>query len=157
MQLPQAKLDQVLDRFHEVEARMSAASDGAEIVKLGKEYAELKPVAEAVEALSRARAERADLEEMAEAGDAEMAALARAELNALSETLPEREHVVALLLAPKDKDENASAILEVRAGTGGDEAALFAGDLFRMYQRYAALQGWRVEIDDVSEGRDGRL
>ena len=90
MQLPQAKLDQVLDRFHEVESRMSAASDGAEIVKLGKEYAELKPVAEAVEALSRARAERADLEEMAEAGDAEMAALARAELNALSETLPER-------------------------------------------------------------------
>jgi peptide chain release factor 1 len=155
MQLPQAKLDQVLDRFHEVESRMSAASDGVEIVRLGKEYAELKPVAEAVEALSRARAEQADLLEMAEGGDPEMAALARAELNALSETLPERERAVALLLAPKDKDENASAILEVRAGTGGDEAALFAGDLFRMYQRYAALQGWRVEIDDVSEGEMG--
>ncbi len=155
MQLPQAKLDQVLDRFHEVESRMSAPSDGAEIVKLGKEYAELKPVAEAVEALSKARAEQADLQEMAEGGDADMAALARAELNDLSQSLPEREHAVALLLAPKDKDENASAILEVRAGTGGDEAALFAGDLFRMYQRYAALQGWRVEIDDVSEGEMG--
>jgi len=155
MQLPQAKLDQVLDRFREVEARMSAASDGGEIVKLGKEYAELRPVAEAVEALSKARAEVNELREMAEAGDAEMAAMARDELIALNDVLPAREHAVALLLAPKDRDENASAILEVRAGTGGDEAALFAGDLFRMYQRYAALQGWRVEVEDASEGEMG--
>jgi peptide chain release factor 1 len=92
---------------------------------------------------------------MAEADDAEMAALAREELAALNANLPELERGVALLLAPKDKDENASAILEVRAGTGGDEAALFAGDLFRMYQRYASLQGWRVEIEDASEGEMG--
>ena len=141
MQLPQARLDQVLDRFREVEARMGAATEGPEIVRLSKEHAEIRPVADAV---SRALAprpapNRTELEEMAASGDPEMAALAKDELQALSEKLPELEREVALLLAPKDKDENASAILEVRAGTGGDlEAALFAGDLFRMYQRYAA-------------------
>ena len=155
MQLPQARLDQVLDRFREVEARMGAASDGAEIVKLAKEHAELKPVAEAVTNLAKARAEAAELEEMAEGGDPEMAAMARDELFALKERLPEAEREVALLLAPRDEAESASAILEVRAGTGGDEAALFAGDLFRMYQRYAQNRGWRVEIDSVSEGDMG--
>jgi peptide chain release factor 1 len=155
MRLPQARLDQVLDRFHQVEARMGAASDGAEIVRLSKEHAELKPVADAVDALSRAVAERLELEEMARSDDAEMSALAREELQALDERLPLLERDVALLLAPKDKDENASAILEVRAGTGGDEAALFAGDLFRMYQRYAASRGWRVEVESASEGEMG--
>jgi peptide chain release factor 1 len=92
---------------------------------------------------------------MAASGDAEMASLARDELEALKDKLPALEHEVALLLAPKDRDENASAILEVRAGTGGDEAAIFAGDLFRMYQRYAALRGWRVEVDSMSEGDAG--
>jgi peptide chain release factor 1 len=154
MQLPQARLDQVLDRFREIEARMGAAADGAEIVRLSKEHAELKPVADAVEALAKARAELPELEEMAASGD-EMAALAREELEVLKGRLPDLEHEVALLLAPKDKDENASAILEIRAGTGGDEAALFAGDLFRMYQRYAQTRGWRVEIDSVSEGDAG--
>jgi peptide chain release factor 1 len=155
VRLPQARLDQVLDRFREIEARMGAASDGAEIVRLSKEHAELRPVAEAVMTLQRARDEAPDLEEMAASGDAEMSALARDELDALRERLPVLERDVALLLAPKDRDENASAILEVRAGTGGDEAALFAGDLFRMYQRYAALRGWRVEIDSISEGEMG--
>jgi peptide chain release factor 1 len=153
--LPQTRLQQVLDRFREVEARMGASADGAEIVKLSKEHAELKPVVEAVEALERARAEAPELEAMAKADDPEMAALAREELAALGDRLPTLEREVALLLAPKDKDENASAILEVRAGTGGDEAALFAGDLFRMYQRYAQLRGWRVEVDSASEGEMG--
>jgi peptide chain release factor 1 len=153
--LPQARLEQVLDRFREVEARMGASADGAEIVKLSKEHAELKPVVEAVQALERARAEAPELQAMAQADDPEMAALAREELAALNERLPTLERDVALLLAPKDKDENASAILEVRAGTGGDEAALFAGDLFRMYQRYAQLHGWRVEVDSASEGEMG--
>ncbi|HTK34853.1 MAG TPA: peptide chain release factor 1 [Caulobacteraceae bacterium] len=155
MQLPQARLDQVLDRFREVEARMGAATEGPEIVRLSKEHAEIKPVADAVQGLARARAEQEELEEMAASGDPEMAALAKDELQALSERLPELEREVALLLAPKDKDENASAILEVRAGTGGDEAALFAGDLFRMYQRYAQLHGWKVEVEDASEGDAG--
>ena len=155
VRLPQARLDQVLDRFREIEARMGAATDGAEIVRLSKEHAELKPVADAVTAVARAREELPELEEMAKASDAEMAALAQDELAALNERLPGLERDVALLLAPKDKDENASAILEVRAGTGGDEAALFAGDLFRMYQRYAQSRGWRVEIDSISEGEVG--
>jgi peptide chain release factor 1 len=155
VQLPKARLDQVLDRFREVEARMGAASDGAEIVRLAKEHAELRPVVEAVRALDHARAEAADLEAMAEGPDAEMAELAREELASVNARLLELERAVALHLAPKDKDENASAILEIRAGTGGDEAALFAGDLFRMYQRYAQLRGWRMEVDSVSEGEVG--
>ena len=132
---------------------MGAATDGQEIVRLSKEHAEIKPVADAVAALQKTRAEIEDLKAMA--SDPEMAAMAAEELEALSEALPDLERSVALLLAPRDADENASAILEVRAGTGGDEAALFAGDLFRMYQRYAQGRGWRVEIDSVSEGEVG--
>jgi len=155
LRLPQARLDQVRDRFREIEARMGAATDGAEIVRLSKEHAELKPVVDAVESLEKARSEAPELEEMAASDDADMAAMAREELEGLKARLPALERDVALLLAPKDKDENASAILEVRAGTGGDEAALFAGDLFRMYQRYAQSQGWRVEVDSASEGDMG--
>jgi peptide chain release factor 1 len=155
VRLPQARLDQVLDRFREVEARMGAVSDGPEIVRLGKEYAELKPVAEFAQRLAKARVDRLELEEMASAGDADMAALAADEIIALDASLPELERELALLLAPRDADENASAILEVRAGTGGDEAALFAGDLFRMYQRYAQSRGWQVEVESVSEGEMG--
>ncbi|HEX8661195.1 MAG TPA: peptide chain release factor 1 [Brevundimonas sp.] len=153
MRLPQARLDQVLDRFHQVEARMGAASDGAEIVRLSKEHAEMKPVADAVMALAKTRAEMADLEAMA--ADPEMAEMAAEELQTLKETLPDMERDVALLLAPRDADENASAVLEVRAGAGGDEAALFAGDLFRMYSRYAANRGWKVELDSATEGDAG--
>ena len=154
MRLPRAKLDSVLDRFREIEARMEAATDGAEIVRLSKEYAELRPVADAVAGVARARAEAVELDVIA-AADPDMADLAREEMAALSARLPGLEREVALLLAPRDRDESASAILEVRAGTGGDEAALFAGDLFRMYQRYAALRGWRVEIEDAGEGEAG--
>jgi len=155
MHLPQARLDQLLDRFHQVEARMGAATDGAEIVKLAKEHAELKPVADAISGLAKARAERPELEEMLGSGDPELKAMAQDELLALDARLPVLEREVALMLAPKDEHENASAILEVRAGTGGDEAALFAGDLFRMYQRYAAERGWRVEVESASEGEAG--
>ncbi|MGQ3041028.1 MAG: peptide chain release factor 1 [Brevundimonas sp.] len=153
MRLPQARLDQVLDRFHQVEARMGAATDGQEIVRLSKEHAEMKPVADAVMALAKTRAEIADLEAMA--ADPEMADMAADELQTLSDRLPDMEREVALLLAPRDADENASAVLEVRAGTGGDEAALFAGDLFRMYSRYASMRGWRVEVDSATEGEAG--
>ncbi len=153
MRLPQARLDQVLDRFHQVEARMGAATDGAEIVRLSKEHAELKPVADAVTTLAKARQEMVDLEAMA--ADPDMAEMAAEEMDALKERLPELEREVALLLAPRDADEKASAVLEVRAGTGGDEAALFAGDLFRMYSRYASSIGWRVEIDSATEGEAG--
>jgi peptide chain release factor 1 len=155
VRLPKARLDQVLARFQEVEARMSAASDGAEVVRLGKEYAEIRPVAEFAERLVKLQGQRAELEAMVAGDDADMAELAREELTELDETQPALERELALLLAPRDADENASAILEVRAGTGGDEAALFAGDLFRMYQRYAQTHGWRVEVDSISEGEVG--
>jgi peptide chain release factor 1 len=148
------RLDQALDRFAFLEARMSAATDGAEIMKLAKEHAELKPVADAIAALKAAEAEAKDLAAMiAEAGaDPEMRALATAEAAALSERLPALQRTVQLMLLPREKDEAAaSVVLEIRAGTGGDEAALFAGDLLKMYQRYASIQGWKFELEDISE------
>jgi peptide chain release factor 1 len=155
--LPQAKLDQVMDRFRMIEARMGAATDGAEIVRLSKEHAEIKPVCDAVERLIKARNQVPELEELAAMGDPELSPLAEEELAELKVSLPDLERGVALLLAPKDKDENASAILEVRAGTGGDEAALFAGDLFRMYSRYAERKRWKVEIMNLSESSAGGI
>ena len=137
---------------------MGSATDGQEIVRLSREHAEMKPVADAVMALARMRSEMDDLQALISgtgAADAEMAEMVAEELQALRDRLPDMERDVALLLAPRDADENASAVLEVRAGTGGDEAALFAGDLFRMYSRYASTRGWRVEIDSATEGDAG--
>ena len=145
-----------MDRFDQVEARLGAASDPDEIVKLSKEHAELKPVAEKAAALKAARAELEEMEEIVEANeDADMVALAREEIPGLKEKLPLLEKEMSLLLLPKDKDDSADALIEIRAGTGGDEAALFAGDLYRMYERYAALQGWRWELESASEGEHG--
>ena len=145
------RLSQAVDRFERVEARLAAASDGAEIVKLGQEHAELKPLIEAVGAVRAARAEMVNLETMSRDSDREMAEMADLELKDLRGRLPELEQQALLLLAPKDKDESASAILEIRAGTGGEEAALFAGDLLRMYQKYAGKRGWKFELEDISE------
>ena len=153
MHIPDEKLRQVVDRFDQIEARMGATTDGEEIVQLGKDYAELKPIVEGVRRLQEVRAEMADLEEMA--NDPEMGAMAKEELQALKESLPELEHEVSLLLLPKDKDDQAAVVLEIRAGTGGDEAAIFAGDLFAMYSRYASLNGWKVEIDNATEADMG--
>ena len=155
MHAPEARLAQVIDRFEEVEARLGAAGDPDEIVKLSKEHAELKPVAEKANELKAARAELDDLAEMMEGGDADMAEMAREEYYALKERLPELEHEMSLLLLPKDKDDSANALIEIRAGTGGDEAALFAGDLYAMYQRYAQLRGWSWELVSASEGEHG--
>jgi peptide chain release factor 1 len=145
------RLEQAVDRFERVEARLAVVSDGAEIVKLGQEHCELRPLVEAVAAVRAARTEMATLQAMLKEGDAEMAALAEEELASLRERLPDLEQAALVLLAPKDKDESASAILEIRAGTGGDEAALFAGDLLRMYQRYASIRRWKFELDAISD------
>jgi peptide chain release factor 1 len=155
MHAPEARLAQVIDRFDQVEARLGAAGDPDEIVKLSKEHAELKPVAEKASQLKAARQELDDLAEMMEGGDPEMADMAREEYYALKERLPELEHEMSLLLLPKDKDDAADALVEIRAGTGGDEAALFAGDLYEMYQRYAQLRGWSWELVSASEGEHG--
>ncbi len=153
MHIPDIKLAQVVDRFEQIEARMGATTDSDEIVQLGKDYAELRPVAEGVRKLQAVRAEMADLEAMLD--DPEMGPMAKEELQALKETLPELEKDVSILLLPKDKDDNASIVLEIRAGTGGDEAAIFAGDLYAMYARYASTQGWKVEIESESEADMG--
>ena len=153
--IPHHRLQQVIDRFQQVEARMGAATDPTEIVSLSKEHAELKLVAEKAMELAQARAEMSEAETMLTSGDPEMAELAQEEIYALKETIPELEQEVQILLIPKDRDDDANAVLEVRAGTGGDEAALFAGDLFRMYQRYAQLQGWRMNVISASEGDAG--
>ncbi len=153
--IPAHRLEQVIDRFEEVEARMGAVSNPDEIVALSKEHAELRPVAEKAKELAQARADFEEAEAMMEGDDPEMAELAREEYYALKESIPELENEVQILLLPKDRDDDANAVLEVRAGTGGDEAALFAGDLFRMYQRYAQLQGWKMNVISASEGDAG--
>jgi peptide chain release factor 1 len=117
--------------------------------KMSKEYSELTPIAEAIAELRKARAERQDLTAML--ADPEMKDLAEAELEALDHRLPELERGIQILLLPKDEADEKNAILEVRAGTGGEEAALFAAELFQMYQRYAGLRGWKFETMDVSE------
>jgi peptide chain release factor 1 len=155
MHAPEARLEQVIDRFDQVEARLGAAAEADEIVKLSKEHAELRPVAEKAGELKAARSELADLAEMMEGGDPEMAEMAREEFYALKERLPTLELAMNLMLLPKDKDDTANALIEIRAGTGGDEAALFAGVLYRMYERYAQLQGWTWELASASDGEQG--
>jgi peptide chain release factor 1 len=157
MHLDDDRLRRVTDRFEEIDARLASSQDGAEIIRLSRERARLAPVAEAIAALERARRDLADARAFVEElpGDDPMSALAQEEAQTLAGAVPEMERALQILLLPRDEDDDASVILEVRAGTGGDEAALFAGDLFRMYQRHAALRGWRVEIDSASEGEMG--
>ncbi len=153
MNIPDSKLSQVVDRFEQIEARMGVTMDSDEIVQLGKDYAELRPVVEGVRALQSVRSEMEDLQAMLD--DPEMGPMAKEEWQSLKDTLPGLEKDVSLLLLPKDKDDSASVVLEIRAGTGGDEAAIFAGDLFSMYSRYAQLQGWKVEVENESSADMG--
>ena len=153
--LPQSRIEQVIDRFEEVEARMGAATESDEIVALSKEHAELKPVADKARELVAARDGLAEAEALMSGDDKEMAELAKEEFLELKDTIPALEDELQLLLLPKDEDDSANVVIEVRAGTGGDEAALFAGDLFRMYQRFSSLHGWKVDVVSVSEGDAG--
>ncbi|KPL52997.1 peptide chain release factor 1 [Prosthecomicrobium hirschii] len=155
--LPRDKLDQLLDRFAVLEARMAGGTDSDSYVQLAKDYAELQPVVAKVRALIAAEAERAGIDELIADPDTdpEMRAMAEAERADAAAAVEALEREVAVLLLPKDAADEMSAILEVRAGTGGDEAALFAGDLFRMYERHAALHGWKVEVLSASEGEMG--
>lgn len=154
------KLDQVLARFTEIESLMAQsglASDA--FTKLSKEYAELTPVATAIRDFKNAKTEYKDLEAlMADpAADREMKALAEEEYYALKEKLPLIEKDIQIALLPKDAADQKSAILEIRAGTGGDEAALFAADLMNMYQRYAIEHGWRFEVMELAENDLGGI
>ncbi len=148
-----AKLDKLVRRHAELsDALGDPALAGSEVAALSKEYSDLTPVVESIAALRRAQAELAELAPLAEdGGDPEMRALAQAELQAVKARLPALEQSVMLMLLPKDEADERNVILELRAGTGGEEAALFAAALFRMYQRYATQRGWRFEVMDVSE------
>jgi peptide chain release factor 1 len=148
------RLGQILARRDELQALLAEAQP-SEYARLAKEFSDLGPVVEAIETFQSAKRELADLEQLA--GDPEMRELAEQEHRELEARLPDLERQVRLLLLPKDVDDEKSAILEIRAGTGGDEAALFAGDLFRMYQRYADLKGWRCEALSLSESDLGGL
>ncbi|MPY73741.1 MAG: peptide chain release factor 1 [Alphaproteobacteria bacterium] len=144
----------VIARQEELAALMSAASvNAAAFATMSREYAEISPIVEKAKALRALRAEVAGLEEIIgdAATDKDMRSLAESELRALEEKLPEVERELQLLLLPKDSADDRSAILEVRAGTGGDEASLFAADLFRMYQRYAEAHGWGFEPIETNE------
>ncbi len=153
--IPQEKIDALIDKFEKIEAEMSTVTDSDAIISLSKEHGELRDVVEKARELSSTRQQMADLEELSEGDDQEMAALAKGELEELKAQEPGLEQELQLMLLPKDKADDSSVILEVRAGTGGDEAALFAGDLFRMYQRFASLQGWKVDILSASEAEVG--
>jgi len=149
-----ANINKVLSRRDEIEKRLSSGQiETDELTKLSRELAEIRPIAEQAQYLNdlldnleQARQILAD-----EEADAELVEMANAEIEELSKKQEEAEHALKLLLLPKDSDDSRNAILEVRAGTGGDEAALFGSDLFAMYQRFAAQQGWRFEVMEISE------
>ncbi len=149
----EAHLGQLVRRHAELRDALGGTGlTGADFARLSKEHSDLTPIVDGIDALRRARDEFASLTDLAQSSeDAELKELAEDELRALRERLPALEQRVKLALLPKDADDERNAILEVRAGTGGDEAALFAAELFRMYQRYAAFRGWRFEILDLSE------
>jgi len=142
--VPLQKLLQIVERFEFIEARMSEGAAGEDIAALGREYSELKPVVETIRQYQDALKQLAEAEELLD--DPEMAALARAEIDERTAELPDLEHALRLALLPKDTADQRPAIIEIRAGTGGDEAALFAADLLRMYQRFAEASGWNFTL-----------
>ena len=153
--VPAAKLDRLVMRWHAIQSDLNSGVDQAAFVRLSKEFAELDPVVATINALRMAETELADTRTLANGNDAEMAELAKAELPGIEARHAALEAELKMHLLPKDAADEKSAILEVRAGTGGDEAALFAADLFRMYVRYAELHGWKTEIISESENALG--
>jgi peptide chain release factor 1 len=144
------KLGPIKARHEELAALMSAGNlSGEAFVKLSREYAELSPVVETIDAYNKMLKEQEDLKAMLD--DPDMGDMAQQELYEIKDRLPELERQVQLALIPRDEADTKNAILEIRAGTGGDEAALFAADLFAMYRGYAAMKGWRIEVVEMSE------
>ncbi len=151
--LPKDKLDRLAERWLAIQDELNHGVSQAAYVKLTKEFADLSPVVAQIEALRKAEAELSDLEHLIDdpGADKDMAELAYAEKSTLHDRIFDLEQKLRIALLPKDAADEKSAILEVRAGTGGDEAALFAADLFRMYTRYADLKGWKTEVISMSE------
>ena len=146
--IPHDRLDQIRARFEYLEARLNAGAAVADLAALSREYAELKPVVEEIARYRALLADRKEAEGMR--ADPEMRGLADEELQRIAAALPEAERALQLALLPKDAADDRSAILEIRAGTGGEEAALFAADLARMYQRLAETRGWRWELVEAT-------
>lgn len=150
------KLAPIEARYSELAALLAEGkATGDKFVKMTKEYSDLTPVIETINAYKKALADKDDLEAMID--DPEMGEIAKEELYTLNGQIPELEHKIKLVLIPKDTDDEKNAILEIRAGTGGDEAALFAADLLAMYKGYAAERGWRFEIVEMAENDIGGL
>jgi peptide chain release factor 1 len=142
--VPEERLEQITQRFQYLEAAMADGAAGGDIARLAKEYSDLRPVVEQIAAWRQILADLAEAEAML--SDPDMKELAEEELPALREQLPQAEHALQLALLPRDEADARAAMLEIRPGTGGDEAALFAGDLLRMYQRCSEGRGWKFEI-----------
>jgi peptide chain release factor 1 len=155
--LPEQKLDALLARHRMVESELASQVTPTTYVRLSREFAELGPVVRAITAYRDVAGEIAGLQALLDdpATDAEMRALAAGEKPGLEQRLAALEQEIRLALLPKDAMDERNVVVEIRAGTGGDEASLFAGDLFRMYERYAAKQGWKVEVISASEGAMG--
>ena len=155
--IPADKLDKLVARWQTVQGALAAGADQESYVRLSREFAELDPIVATITELRRVIKEREGLQAMVDdpASDGEMAALAEAELGEIDPKIEALEQQLKIQLLPKDAADEKSAILEVRAGTGGEEAALFAGDLFRMYQRYADRHGWKVAVLSASESATG--
>jgi peptide chain release factor 1 len=153
--LPNTKLDALIVRHAELESRLSGQVGADEFVKLSRELADLSPVVEAIRAYRATSAELQDVEALFADADGEMREIADAERRDLREKLAQMEKEIRVQLLPKDAMDERSVVIEIRAGTGGDEASLFAGVLFRMYERFAAKQGWKVEVVSASEGAVG--
>jgi peptide chain release factor 1 len=142
--IPDYRLEQIVQRFQFLEAKMNEGASGDQIASLGREYSELRPVVEQIAAYRQLSEDLAEAQEML--ADPDMRALAEEELPLLKARFPDAERALQLTLLPKDAADARAAMIEIRPGTGGDEAALFAGDLLRMYQRHAETNGWRFDI-----------
>ena len=155
--IPQEKLNRLVSRWETIQTQLASGIDHETFVKLSKEFAELDPLVAAIKALQSAQHERDNLRQMIEdpSSEPDMLELAREELEAVAPRVDELEHDLQVMLLPKDAADDKSAIIEVRAGTGGEEAALFAADLFRMYQRYADMKGWKVQVLSASDADAG--
>ena len=157
--IPAAKLERLVDRFEALEAQMASGASGDAFVKLSREHAELAPVIETARAWRQAQSDLAGAEALINdpANDSEMRAMAEEERAELRQRIEKLDHELRIALLPRDAADDSSAIVEIRAGTGGDEAALFAADLLEMYQRYCNLQGWRTEVMDRTESDLGGI
>jgi len=155
--IPRETIQQITDRYEELQHLLADpdAGGGSNYAKLSKELSDLEPVVAAARRLQEAERERGEAQEMAESDDSEMQALAREEITRLNSAIEALEGQLARLLLPKDADDERSVILEIRAGTGGEEATLFAADLYRMYTRYAEDKGWKMETLSSSESDVG--